>query len=201
MSFSSSVGKEILKKAGVMRLPCVQFLHQNWLAWLSSKCCTAVMPELCAPPADMYKIEQGSYWNGNNAYRFEDLMNEVLPAPRPPSVGDVFVYNSPRPSVLDSDEEDEEERKLCNGLMVTTLPWHQSAHEFKTPVSMSFTPSSAHCLHWDGMAHLPDTHLQALPPTELPANRMSEARLMHTFDNSSLFTSTANISAAAAAVR
>ena len=59
--------------------------------------------------AEKSKMEQGAFWTKNNAYMFEDIMNDVLPMPRPPSAGEVMVYNSPRPSVLDSDEEDEEE--------------------------------------------------------------------------------------------
>ena len=68
--------------------------------------------------ADKSKMEQGLFWTKNNAYVFEDIMNDVLPMPRPISPGEIMVYNSPRPSVLDSDEEDEEERRLCNNLMV-----------------------------------------------------------------------------------
>ena len=73
---------------------------------------------LVSSAADKSKMEQGVFWTKNNAYMFEDIMNDVLPMPRPVSPGEIMVYNSPRPSVLDSDEEDEEERRLCNNLMV-----------------------------------------------------------------------------------
>lgn len=67
-------------------------------------------------------MEKGTYWNRQNANRFEEIMNEVLPTPRLPTPGYIEVYNSPRPSVLDSDEEDEEESRLQSQLLVRPTP-------------------------------------------------------------------------------